>query len=316
MHALDGFAMPTGRTGPHSPALRRAAILMAIAFAISAFGLFSLPGETFAWSAGSFDSGSEQELLALHNRARASAGRRALRWDAALGSIARSRSQDMIQRNYFDHTIKGTNRHVWDVMKERAYCYNVAGENIGWNQNWPTGQETGEIHKSFMGSPTHRDNIMGAAWDSVGIGAYKGSDGKIIWTVVFADACGATASTRAPVAAAPARATTTKPAPKPAPVVTRSAPKVSGTVTRAASGRTVTWRWTVATLTRNRPACSYDVLYRDNAGAWKLLRSRTTSRALSIARRTPGHTYTLRVRARDCAGSVGTWSAPRALAVS
>jgi uncharacterized protein YkwD len=314
MHALDGFAVPQTARTTQSPSLRRAAILVAIAFAISAFGLFATPDATFAWSEGSFDSGSEQELLALHNRARASAGRRALRWDAALGSIARSRSQDMIQRNYFDHTIKGTGRHVWDVMSDRAYCYNVAGENIGWNQHWPDGQETAEIHKSFMASPTHRDNIMGSAWDSVGIGAYKGGDGKIIWTVVFADACGATASTGTP---RPATPVASKPVTRPAPPPTPSAPpRVSASLTsRPSSGRTVTWRWTAASLTRTRPACSYDVLYRDNAGPWKVLRSQTTSRVLSIAGRTPGHTYTVRVRGRDCAGSVGTWSAPKALTV-
>ena len=301
------------------------------AFAFTVIGTFGNPDPAAAWSAGSFDSGSEQELLALHNRARASAGRKAVRWDAALGAIARSRSQDMIQRNYFDHTILGSGRHVWDLMTDRNYCYTLAGENIGWNQNWPDDQATVEINRSFMGSPGHRDNILGPAWDVVGIGAFKGADGKVMWTVVFADTCTGAPSTSTPAAPAAPAAPATTPAPAATPAPAPAAPAVAipsstgprptpqvfaSVVTVPTANRVVTWRWTATAPTPARRACSFDLLYRDNLGPWKLLRSRTTTRAISIQRRTPGHTYTLRVRARDCAGSLGQWSDPRVVEVS
>ncbi len=295
-----------------SPSFRRATILLLVAFAIGALGVFALPREALGWSANAFDAGSEQELLALTNQARASAGLRAVRWDATLGSIARYRSQDMIERNYFDHTIAGSGRHVWDVMDDRGYCYELAGENIGWNQHWADDQATGEIHKSFMGSPGHRGNILGNAWEVVGIGAYTGADGKAMWTVVFANKCGAVAAATSPTAAKPVVTVPTTPNPtaRPAGRVT----SVTASVTR-----TVTWRWTATTPTSPTPtraACTFDVYYRDNLGPWKLLRSRTVARAISIARRTPGHTYSLRVRARDCSGNAGSWSTPRVLTVS
>ena len=166
--------------------------------------MFVLPATTFAWSANSFSSDSEQELLVDTNQARVSAGLPDLPWDTTLGSLARWRSQDMIERDYFDHAIPPTGEFVWDVMDQKGYCYNVAGENIGWNQNWPDDQATAQIMASFMGSPEHRSNILGVAWNPIGIGAYKGRTAR---------SCGPSSSPT--TAAAPTPAPTPKPTPKP-----------------------------------------------------------------------------------------------------
>ena len=157
-----------------------------------------MPAPTLAWSGNSFSADSEQELLTLTNDARASAGLAPLAWDSTLAAIARSRSEDMIERDYFSHNIPPTGEMVWDVMDQHGYCYNLAGENIGWNMNWPDDQATAQIEASFFGSAQHHDNIVGPAWNSIGIGAYKGSDGKIMWTVLFADHCGAAIPKAAP----------------------------------------------------------------------------------------------------------------------
>ncbi len=164
------------------------------------------PAATLGWSANAFNSASEQQLMALTNRARASAGRKALRWDAALGSIARWRSKDMIKRDYFSHDIPGGGK-VFDEMSARGYCYKVAGENIGWN-DYPDDVATAQIQSMFMGSSGHRANILGKAWDRIGIGAYKGAGGKKMWTVLFADKCGS-----GPVASKPKPRTPTKSTP-------------------------------------------------------------------------------------------------------
>ena len=58
-------------------------------------------------------------------------------------------------------------------MSDDGYCYNLAGENIGWN-NYPDDVATAEIQTTFMGSPGHRANILGKPGTSIGIGAYKG----------------------------------------------------------------------------------------------------------------------------------------------
>ena len=201
---------------------RRLGLVTATAFAISSLGLLVAPASTLAWNAGSFSAASEQQLVALTNQARANAGRRALRVDSALVSIARWRSKDMIDRNYFSHSIPPSGKMVFAVMSERGYCYKLAGENIGWN-TYPDDVATAQIHQMFMNSAGHRENILGSAWDVIGVGAYKGPDGKKMWTVLFADKCGTTPKPTPKPTPRPTPRPAPKPTPKPAPRVAPTA---------------------------------------------------------------------------------------------
>ncbi len=169
---------------------RRLAAMVALAFATTSLGLLAVPRPAFAWSAGEYSGGSESMLISLQNQARASAGKKSLKLDADLRVIARWRSKDMIDRDYFSHTIKGTDHNVfWYMQHEYGYCFKVAGENIG-TVKWKGASEedaTNWVFDAFMKSEGHRDNIMGNAWDVVAVGAYKGPDDKFMWTVLFAD---------------------------------------------------------------------------------------------------------------------------------
>jgi uncharacterized protein YkwD len=190
--------------------------LVSLAFAVaftSAVGL-AMPRPVAAWSANTFSSSSERELVALTNRSRASAGLRSLRVDSTLASVARWRSKDMIDRDYFSHDIPGYGS-VFKKLDSKGYCYHVAGENIGWN-TYPDDEATTAIHQMFMDSSGHRANILGRAWDVIGVGAYKGSDGKKMWTVLFADRCGSSA-TKPKATPRPRPRPTPRPTPKPKP---------------------------------------------------------------------------------------------------
>ena len=207
-----------GRTGIRARLAvdpRRFALMTMLAFAITSIGLLVAPRTTLAWDNNSFSSTSEAQLVSLTNRARASAGLRALKVDSKLTAIARWRSKDMIVRNYFSHTILGTSYNVFHVMDTKGYCYRIAGENIGWN-NYPDDVATNTVQRQFMNSAGHRANILGKAWDVVGIGAYKGPTGKKMWTVVFADRCGTTTTTTPKPTPDP----TPKPTAKPRPAAT------------------------------------------------------------------------------------------------
>ncbi len=187
------------------------------ALALATLLALVLPVTAFAWGSNAFSTTSEQQLFQLTNQARAAAGRRALHWDSALASMARARAKDMIVRNYFAHQIPPDGHTVFDVMSNAGYCFNLAGENIGWN-NYPDDQSTSQIQTMFMNSPDHRQNILGPAWDVMGIGAYKGPDGKKMWAVVFADKCGSVAPKPTPRPVKP------KPPVKPAPTKPKPAP--------------------------------------------------------------------------------------------
>jgi uncharacterized protein YkwD len=192
-------------TGSLGSSSRRTALAVALLLGISSVFTFAAPSGILAWDSGSFSSSSEAELVTLTNRARANAGLRALKVDATLTSVARWRSKDMIDRNYFSHDIPGYGK-VFDKLHAIGYCYKVAGENIGWN-TYPDDTATAAIQQMFMNSAGHRANILGTGWDVIGIGAYKGPTGKKMWTVLFAQRCGSTP--------APTPRPTARPTPRP-----------------------------------------------------------------------------------------------------
>ena len=208
--------LPTRVAAAREAIDRRIAAALSVAITGGILMALAVPAPALAWDANSFNSASESQLYSLTNQSRAAGGMPSLRIDSTLARIARSRSQDMEERGYFSHSIPPSGKMVWDLMDERGYCYNLAGENIGWN-NYPDDEATAQIQRMFMDSPGHHENIMGRAWDVVGIGAYKGSDGHMMWTVLFADKAGC----GSPAAATPKP--TPRPTPKPTPKPTPEA---------------------------------------------------------------------------------------------
>ena len=194
---------------------RPSALVITLAFAATSVLGLATPSATLAWDAGSASAASEKQLIALTNQSRAAAGLKALKTDATLTAVARWRSKDMIVRDYFSHDIPGFGK-VFKKLDQKGYCYKVAGENIGWN-DYPDDVATAQIHEMFMGSSGHRANILGKSWDVIGVGSYKGSDGKKMWTVLFADKCGSTAAATPRPTAKPTPRPTAKPRATPRP---------------------------------------------------------------------------------------------------
>jgi uncharacterized protein YkwD len=167
---------------------RRFALLLVLAFALGSAGTAAAPQPAAAWNTGVPDATSEALLTALTNETRMADRLATLRVDQELLEIARWRSADMAERGYFGHDIPPTGTKVFNELSERGYCYVVAGENIGWLSGRDAGSEE-RIHAMFLDSPKHKSLILGEAWDAIGIGSYKGADGRHYWTVLFAETC-------------------------------------------------------------------------------------------------------------------------------
>ena len=71
--------------------------------------LASTPAPATGWQQGA----AEATLFQLMNGARVNNGRRAVQQNGTLVSLARWRSKDQVDRNYFDHTILGTGYQVY-----------------------------------------------------------------------------------------------------------------------------------------------------------------------------------------------------------
>jgi uncharacterized protein YkwD len=113
----------------------------------------------------------EAATLCLVNVQRARHGERALRPNADLARSAAAHSEDMVARNYFDHTSPG-GETVLDRIKASTYLPPRAGYTLGENIALGTMQlaTPAAIVDSWMKSPGHRANILNAEFRDSGLG--------------------------------------------------------------------------------------------------------------------------------------------------
>jgi hypothetical protein len=121
---------------------------------------------------------SESEFVSRTQGARSSHGVRAYGVRSDLASVARRQAQRMAaQRTIYHNPNLGSEVGNWRSV----------GENVG------MGPSVASIHDAFMGSSSHRANILSTTFTEVGIGTAQGSDGKIYVSEVFRTPMGASA---------------------------------------------------------------------------------------------------------------------------
>ncbi|MEO8246789.1 MAG: CAP domain-containing protein [Chloroflexota bacterium] len=128
-------------------------------------------------------SGAEGTVWQLTNGARANNGLRVLQGHSTLVGLARWRSQDQVQRNYFDHTVAGTGYQVYHWYDTNGLAYRYGGENIGWNNGMSDADSPVKIHEGFMASAGHRANILNRDWTHGGIGAFAADNVSFLGTI-------------------------------------------------------------------------------------------------------------------------------------
>ncbi|WP_342601001.1 CAP domain-containing protein [Psychrobacillus sp. FSL H8-0483] len=117
-----------------------------------------------------------QQVVDLTNQERAKAGLKPLQLDTKLTQSAQAKSQDMKDKNYFDHT-SPTYGSPFDQMKAFGVTYSSAAENIAMGQRSAT-----EVMNAWMTSPGHKANIMNPSYTHIGVGL---SDSGYYWTQQF-----------------------------------------------------------------------------------------------------------------------------------
>jgi uncharacterized protein YkwD len=151
----------------------------------------------------------EQMVHTLINEQRQSYGLPQLSFDSKLAQIARGHSDDMGQRNFFEHvnpdgldpTARGQLEGYSCYKNYGSYYTTGIAENIfethTYSKIWYTnGIETSrdyysavqiaeEVVTGWMNSPGHRQNILTANYDGEGVGVAIASDGRIYVTEDF-----------------------------------------------------------------------------------------------------------------------------------
>lgn len=112
-------------------------------------------------------SSDEQRMVNLVNSERQKAGLAPLKVDLDLSRVARIKSQDMRDNNYFSHT-SPTYGSPFDMMRSFGISYRTAGENIALHGSVES------AHNGLMNSDGHRANILSPNFTHIGIGIVDG----------------------------------------------------------------------------------------------------------------------------------------------
>ncbi|MEC2359410.1 CAP domain-containing protein, partial [Bacillus atrophaeus] len=121
-------------------------------------------------------SAYEKKVVELTNAERQKQGLKPLQIDEKLSKSTHAKSQDMKDKNYFDHQ-SPTYGSPFDMMKSFGISYKTAGENIAQGQKTPE-----EVVKAWMNSQGHRENIMNPSFTHIGVGYVESGN---YWTQQF-----------------------------------------------------------------------------------------------------------------------------------
>lgn len=121
-------------------------------------------------------SSYEKEVVRLVNEIRAKNGLNPLTEDWELSRVARYKSQDMKDNNYFSHT-SPTYGSPFNMMKSFGISYKTAAENIAKGQATPQA-----VVNAWMNSAGHRANILNSSYTKIGVGYVKSGN---YWTQMF-----------------------------------------------------------------------------------------------------------------------------------
>ncbi|WP_163969352.1 CAP domain-containing protein [Oceanobacillus halotolerans] len=118
----------------------------------------------------------EAAVVELTNDERSRVGLPALELDPQLSNVAREKSRDMRDNDYFSHT-SPTYGSPFDMMRDFGVNYQSAGENIAQGQPSPE-----EVVNAWMNSQGHRENILSDNFTHIGVGHIENGHH---WTQLF-----------------------------------------------------------------------------------------------------------------------------------
>ena len=157
-------------------------------------------------------------LVSLTNADRADKGVGELAVDPLLVKAAQEKADDMAAKGYFAH-VTPDGYQPWHFLELVGYRYVAAGENLAVNFD-----DSEDVEKAWMNSPTHRENLLRADYTHVGIavarGTYKGKEATFVAQFFAKPASAASVPTPAPTPVPSPTITEVTPKPLPLPVPT------------------------------------------------------------------------------------------------
>jgi uncharacterized protein YkwD len=125
----------------------------------------------------------EQRAFELINAQRRARGESPLVWDAELTRMARLHSENMAERNFFDHTNPQGQNMTMRARQSGVTGWSAIAENIAYNSGYD--DPAAFAVERWLVSAKHRENILRGGFTHSGIGVARSADGRVFFTQVF-----------------------------------------------------------------------------------------------------------------------------------
>jgi uncharacterized protein YkwD len=228
-------------------------------------------------AAGTADD-MEASILRWVNADRAARGLKPLYRDGRLADLANDRAAILASKRVLSHSAAGDIAAQLNARDIQWFRY---GENIGYTGYKWGSEAAAHLYRMWKGSESHWKLMMSPDFNYLGVGMVYRSSTRETWSaILFTESLDRT----------PAYAETT------------SAARWGSTV------KWTWWGWDRKLQTHTAGLKDFDVQYRVDGGEWVWIFDNTTSTSLRLYERRSGHTYSVRVRARDQRGNIGAWS--------
>lgn len=111
----------------------------------------------------------EQKVVELVNIERKKHNAKPLKIDLKISKFAREKSEEMRDKDYFDHKSPTFGRPCDRMQKEKVINHEYCGENIAAQYETPEA-----VMEGWMDSPGHRRNILDPKYTHIGVGYATG----------------------------------------------------------------------------------------------------------------------------------------------
>src|SRR3989344_2193723 len=201
VYALSHYFLPS-HTNNHKAKILHSSSLLLVSLFLVIYQLllhtFPLTGVKILGYAANIPP---NEIISLTNQKRAAAGQSALVYSSVLSSAAKVKGDHMLANDYWAH-VAPDGTEPWKFFADAGYKYKYAGENLARDFSNPT-----NAMEAWMASPSHRDNLLSAKYNEIGVAVVEGDLNGVDTTIIvqfFGTRLGDTTTQVPAVAAKPA----------------------------------------------------------------------------------------------------------------
>ncbi|MGM7684625.1 CAP domain-containing protein [Cytobacillus sp. Hm23] len=137
------------------------------------------PGQVVYIPINDVKTNIEDKIIQLTNAERSRNGLQPLKVDPTLSSIARTKSSDMRDKNYFSH-ISPTYGSVFNMLRAHGVHFHTGAENIAVGHS-----SAEEVVKFWMNNSGHRANVLNHDMTHIGVGYTTGGSYGHYWTQIL-----------------------------------------------------------------------------------------------------------------------------------